>query len=70
MPDGLAHVYFYEVGIISAGIFNKKKAEEQSQALVPAVAATGPWRRGNRGRPFPRGGDSEYVGVPTGGRRH
>ncbi|MDR4472573.1 MAG: twin-arginine translocase subunit TatC [Nitrospira sp.] len=29
---------FYEVGIVSAGIFNKKKTEAQDQALVPAVA--------------------------------
>ncbi|MBS0176900.1 MAG: twin-arginine translocase subunit TatC, partial [Nitrospira sp.] len=61
---------FYEVGIISAGIFNKKKAEDQSQALVPAVATTGP----GVGKPGPSiptgGGDNEYVGVPTGGRRH
>ena len=33
---------FYEVGIVSAGIFNKKKAAAPEEALVPVVAAVGP----------------------------
>ncbi|MBL8071651.1 MAG: twin-arginine translocase subunit TatC, partial [Nitrospira sp.] len=59
---------FYEVGIVSAGIFNKKKAGAPEEALVPAVATAGP----GLGKPGPSmpsgGGDSEYVGVPTGRR--
>jgi sec-independent protein translocase protein TatC len=60
---------FYEVGIVSAGIFNKKKAVAPEAALVPAVAAVGP-SLGKTGPSVPSGGgDNEYVGVPTGGRR-
>jgi len=59
---------FYEVGIVSAGIFNKKKAAAPEESLVPAVAAAGP----GLGKPGPSmpagGGDSDYVGVPTGRR--
>jgi sec-independent protein translocase protein TatC len=60
---------FYEVGIVSAGIFNKKKAMESAGSLVPVMAAAGP----PVAKPGPSvssgGGDNEYVGVPTGGRR-
>ena len=57
---------FYEVGIVSAGIFNKKKAGAPEEALVPAVATAG---LGKPGPSMPSGGgDSEYVGVPTGRR--
>jgi len=60
---------FYEVGIVSAGIFNKKKPEAAAEALVPAVVAAGPGV-GKAGPSLPSGGgDNEYVGVPTGGRR-
>ena len=60
---------FYEVGIVSAGIFNKKKPEAAAEALAPAVVAAGPGV-GKAGPPLPSGGgDNEYVGVPTGGRR-
>ena len=61
---------FYEVGIVSAGIFNKKKkAEEAGAALVPAMAAAGP-TIAKPGPSVPSGaGDSEYVGVPSGSRR-
>jgi sec-independent protein translocase protein TatC len=59
---------FYEVGIVSAGIFNKKKADAPEEALVPVVATAGP----GLGKPGPSmpsgGGESEYVGVPTGRR--
>ena len=60
---------FYEVGIISAGFFNKKKPvqEETDGAdvppLTPATAAAGAAVR------MPKSGDSEYVGVPTGNPR-
>jgi len=56
---------FYEVGIISAGFFNKKPKSDQAPAgalapvgpkvMAPAMSGTG---------------DGEYLGVPTGaGRR-
>jgi sec-independent protein translocase protein TatC len=57
---------FYEVGIISAGFFNKKKAVGAPEALVPAVAAAG---GPAPAMPMPNSADGEYVGVPTGGRR-
>jgi len=55
---------FYEVGIVSAGIFGKKAAAENR---APAAAA-----RGAGGVPMPKaamapGGD--YLSVPDGGRR-
>lgn len=56
---------FYEVGIISAGFFNKKKpVQEEADAadvppLTPATVAAGAAR-------MAKSGDSEYVGVPTG----
>lgn len=59
---------FYEVGIISAGFFNKKKPvqEEADGAavppLTPATVAAGAAR-------MAKSGDSEYVGVPTGNPR-
>jgi sec-independent protein translocase protein TatC len=54
---------FYEVGIISAGFFNKKKAhEEPGSALAPAGAKV-------MAPAMPGAGDGEYVGVPTGGGR-
>jgi sec-independent protein translocase protein TatC len=59
---------FYEVGIISAGFFNKKKpVQEEADAadvppLTPATVAAGAAR-------MAKSGDSEYVGVPTGNPR-
>jgi sec-independent protein translocase protein TatC len=56
---------FYEVGIISAGFFNKKLAPTAGPAgpLAPVGAKImAPAMSG--------AGDSEYLGVPTGtGRR-
>jgi sec-independent protein translocase protein TatC len=56
---------FYEVGIISAGFFNKKPtpATEPAGPLAPvAKKVVAPAMSG--------GGDGEYLGVPTGaGRR-
>ena len=59
---------FYEVCIISAGFFNKKKpvpeetGGEDGPPLTPATVAAGPAR-------MPKSGDSEYVGVPSGNPR-
>jgi len=59
---------FYEVGIISAGFFNKKKpVQEEADAadvppLTPATVPAGAAR-------MSKSGDSEYVGVPTGNPR-
>lgn len=58
---------FYEVGIISAGFFSKKKPAEQAEALMPAVAAAGAGAAS--GMSMPKSGEGEYVGVPTGRRR-
>ena len=55
---------FYEVGIVSAGFFNKKKAASATEALVPAVAG-GP----AAGMVAAKSSGGEYVEVPTGGRR-
>ena len=58
---------FYEVGIISAGFFNKKKppVSDVGTALAPVAAggakAMTPVMSGS--------GDGDYVGVPTGNRR-
>ena len=60
---------FYEVGIISAGFFNKKKPVPEETGggevapLTPATVAAGVAAR------MPKSGDSEYVGVPTGNPR-
>jgi sec-independent protein translocase protein TatC len=56
---------FYEVGIISAGFFNKKPRPDQEPA--GALAPVGPKVMA----PAMSGaGDGEYLGVPTGaGRR-
>ena len=57
---------FYEVGIISAGFFNKKKpaAPEPDAALVPVGAGAKGMAPAMSGA-----GDGEYVGVPSGSRR-
>jgi sec-independent protein translocase protein TatC len=57
---------FYEMGIVSASFFNKKKAAPATEALVPATAAAG---GSASGMGMSSSSDSEYVGVPTGGRR-
>lgn len=60
---------FYEVGIVSAGIFNKKSAATSEESLVPAVAPVGQ----AAAKPAPPvssgGGEGDYVGVPMGGGR-
>jgi sec-independent protein translocase protein TatC len=55
---------FYEVGIFSAGFFNKKKPVSEGTA-VPAVAAAA---AGNGRAPsvgLANVGKGDYVGVPT-----
>jgi len=59
---------FYEMGIVSASFFNKKKAALATEALVPATAAAGAGGS-TSGMGMSSSADSEYVGVPTGGRR-
>jgi sec-independent protein translocase protein TatC len=59
---------FYEVGIISAGFFNKKKPTAEG-AGIPAMATAA---AGNGKAPsvgLPNVGESDYVGVPTDRRR-
>ena len=58
---------FYEVGIISAGFFNKKKAAAAAETLVPTVAVAG--AGGSAGGMAAKSSGGEYVEVPTGGRR-
>jgi sec-independent protein translocase protein TatC len=57
---------FYEVGIISAGFFNKKKASvpESQSALAPVAPGAKGMTPAMSGA-----GSGDYVGVPTGGRR-
>jgi sec-independent protein translocase protein TatC len=60
---------FYEVGIVSAGVFNKRRAQAAEKREEPTVAP----EKGKAvvspvAKPVPVG-ESEYVGVPAGGRR-
>jgi sec-independent protein translocase protein TatC len=59
---------FYEVGIVSAGFFNRKKAVAATEALVPAVAVAGAGGPAG-GMAGTKSSGDEYVEVPTGGRR-
>lgn len=59
---------FYEIGIFSAGFFNKKKPVSEGSA-VPAVATAA---AGNGSAPsmgLPNMGGGDYVGVPTDRRK-
>jgi sec-independent protein translocase protein TatC len=58
---------FYEVGIVSAGFFNKKKPATE-EAGVPALA-TASAGNGKSAAGVPIAGKGDYVGVPTGRRR-
>ncbi|MGQ0695611.1 MAG: twin-arginine translocase subunit TatC [Nitrospiraceae bacterium] len=58
----------YEVGIVSAGIFGKKKSVSAAEAFVPAVATAGAGG-GVSGMSGQNSSENEYMGVPTGGRR-
>ncbi|MBA3611401.1 MAG: twin-arginine translocase subunit TatC [Nitrospirales bacterium] len=65
--------FFYEVGIISAQVFGKKKAPESEDAASPASASGPPAVRRPPLAPQPvgggSGGDEEYVDVPDSGPR-
>ena len=58
---------FYEVGIISAGIFGKKKASAKQSAEAPSAATGGSVPK--PAQPAMATADAEYVGVPTSGPR-
>lgn len=58
---------FYEVGIISAGVFGKKRKPEESAAQeAGAAASVGGLVAAKASSPVPAGG-GDYVGVPQGG---
>jgi sec-independent protein translocase protein TatC len=58
----------YEVGIVSAGLFNKKKSVSATKALDPAVATAGAGGSAS-GMSKPKSSEDEYVGVPPEERR-
>jgi sec-independent protein translocase protein TatC len=57
----------YEVGIVSAGLFNRRAAPA-AEELVPAVAAAGTGGGGSR-IAMPKSSDEDYVRVPSSGPR-
>ncbi len=57
---------FYEVGIVSAGIFNKKKPAQAEPEEAPAPGSAG---RGPGGAGMPKSADGDYVAVPSGNPR-
>jgi sec-independent protein translocase protein TatC len=59
---------FYEVGIVSAGFFNKKKPVPEESA-VPTVATVSAGNGKASAAGLPNVGEGDYVGVPTGRRR-
>ncbi len=59
---------FYEVGIISAGFFNKKKPAEEG-AGMPAMAAAGAGAGKDASVKVSDVAGGDYVGVPTDRRR-
>ncbi len=65
--------FFYEVGIISAQVFGKKKTPESEDGAAPAPASGPPAVRRPPLAPHPvgagSGGDEEYVDVPDSGPR-
>jgi sec-independent protein translocase protein TatC len=58
----------YEVGIVSASVFNRKHAAPAAEALVPAVAAAGAGGHAP-GMTVPKASGDDYVGVPSAGQR-
>jgi sec-independent protein translocase protein TatC len=59
--------FFYEVGIVSAGVFGKKRPAQDTQ-IVTGAATTGT----KPVAPMPKpamAAEGEYVGVPTAGHR-
>ena len=62
---------FYEVGIISAGIFGKKKKEtdSQSETKKATAAPSSGMKPATQTAGAARGADDDYVGVPESGPR-
>ncbi len=61
---------FYEVGIVSAGFFNKKKAVPSDSEAAPTTAVTTPGPVASMASKSAVAAEGEYVGVPTSsGRR-
>ena len=61
--------FLYEVGIISAGLFNKRASVSATDTLVPAAASVGTGGS-TSGMPLPKSSKGEeYVGVPKSGPR-
>ena len=56
---------FYEVGIVSAGFFNRKKAAQPESATASATAATASAQVAAVTSKPALAGEGEYVGVPT-----
>jgi len=59
---------FYEIGVVSAGFFNKKKPVPERLA-VPAMATTAAGKGKASSMGLPNAGEGDYVGVPKGRRR-
>jgi sec-independent protein translocase protein TatC len=59
---------FYEIGILSAGFFNKNKTVPEGATMsAVATAAAGIGRTPSVG--LPNAGEGDYIGVPTDRRR-
>jgi len=60
--------FFYEVGIVSAQVFGKKKSPETGEAASPSPASGPPAVRRAKPKPQPvgavAGGDDDYVNMP------
>jgi hypothetical protein len=61
--------FFYEVGIISAQIFGKKKPKETDDVAPTAPSASGVSRPVTQPTGAGAGGDDDYVSVPDSGPR-
>jgi sec-independent protein translocase protein TatC len=59
---------FYEVGIVSAGFFNKKKTAEDASGTAGTGVSAGPGKKAMEPALSGAGG-GDYVGVPSGNRR-
>jgi sec-independent protein translocase protein TatC len=59
--------FFYEIGIVSAGIFGKKRASEEAAPQAKPAAVGGARPPAPNKPPFASEGD--YVGVPASGSR-
>ncbi|MGB0911880.1 MAG: twin-arginine translocase subunit TatC, partial [Nitrospirales bacterium] len=61
--------FFYEVGIISARIFGKKKAESETDTQETSAAAIRPTSMKPAAQTAGGGADDDYVSVPESGPR-